>query len=278
MNDQEYIYLRNRVFKITGLDIDCYKSEQTRRRLDAFMIRNNYSDIKVYCSLLENDPTKQRAFLDYLAINVSEFFRDYQQFKYLQTTIIPRLLTNSTRLNIWSAACSCGQEPYSLAMILEEISPGRHHSIIASDIDETALDQARNGGPYNIADVKNIDKLLLAKYFIRKETGFWIDDLIRKKIVFKHHNLLNDVFEQNYDLIVCRNVIIYFSDVVRNNIYKKFYNSLKTGGVMFLGGSEVVLLPSQQGFSMLNPSFYRKEALNSDSTKLRGVLTVGSKE
>lgn len=278
MNDQEYAYLRNRVFKITGLDIDCYKTEQTRRRLEAFMTRNNYPDIKAYCSLLEYDRAKQRAFLDYLAINVSEFFRDSQQFKYLQTVIIPKLLERSSRLIIWSAACSCGQEPYSIAMILEEICPGRHHAIIASDIDETALDQARNGGPYNPADVKNVDKLLLAKYFIHKENGFWIDDRIRKKIVFKHHNLLNDAFEQNCDLIVCRNVIIYFSDVVRNNIYKKFHSSLKIGGIMFLGGSEVVLLPSQQGFSMLSPSFYRKEALNSDSIKLRGVLAVGSKE
>jgi chemotaxis protein methyltransferase CheR len=278
MNDQEYAYLRNRVFKITGLDIDCYKTEQTRRRLDAFMVRNNYPDTKAYCSLLENTPAKQREFLDYLAINVSEFFRDSSQFKYLETTIIPHLLANCSRLTIWSAACSCGQEPYSLAIILEETSPGRHHSIIATDIDETALDQARSGGPYNMADVKNVDKLILAKYFIRKETGFWIDERIKKKITFKHHNLLSDSFEQNLDLIICRNVIIYFCDVVRNNIYKKFHSSLKTGGVMFLGGSEVVLLPSQQGFSMLNPSFYRKEALNSDSTKLRGVLAVGSKE
>jgi chemotaxis protein methyltransferase CheR len=196
--------------------------------------------------------------LDYMAINVSEFFRDLPQFKILKGEVLPKLLATSTRLNIWSAACSCGQEPYSLAMLLEEVSPAYRHRIIATDIDESALDQARNGGPYTTYDVRNVEKTLLLKYFIKKDTGYWIDDKLKKKIIFQHHNILKDNFEQNFDLIVCRNVIIYFSEEVRDGLYKKFHNSLKPTGVLFLGGSEVVLRPWDQGYGMMYPAFYNK--------------------
>jgi chemotaxis protein methyltransferase CheR len=277
MNDQEYSYLRNHIYKLTNVDLDCYKSEQMRRRLDGFLNRYNYTHVAAYCNLLETNPDKQTEFLDFMAINVSEFFRDAEQFKYLKKTVIPQLLEHHPKLNIWSAACSCGQEPYSIAMILEEFSTSFHHVITATDIDESALQQAKNGGPYSLADIKNVEKPLLEKYFIKKENGYWIDEKIKKKITFKRHNLLHDPFDVNFDLIVCRNVIIYFSDVVRDNIYKRFHSSLKPGGFMFLGGSEVVLLPSKNGFSMINPSFYRKDALNLVTAKSRNVFSEVAK-
>jgi chemotaxis protein methyltransferase CheR len=208
--------------------------------------------------MLENTPDKQREFLDYMAINVSEFFRDMPYFNNLKKSIFPHLINVSRRLNIWSAACSCGQEPYTLAMILEEISPGVQHRIIATDIDESALKQARSGGPYILYDIRNVEKPLLDRYFIKGPTGYSVCDQIKKKIIFKHHNLLHDPFENNYDLIVCRNVIIYFSEEVRDRLYSQFREALKPHGVLFLGGSEVVLRPAQQGYKMVSPSFYNK--------------------
>jgi chemotaxis protein methyltransferase CheR len=94
-----------------------------------------------------------------------------------------------------------------------------------------------------------------------------VNESIKKKIVFKHHNLLCDLFENNYDLIICRNVIIYFSEPVRDNLYMKFREALKNTGILFLGGSEVVLKPGQQGYSMLSPSFYRKSAIEDAAVK-----------
>jgi chemotaxis protein methyltransferase CheR len=273
MNDQEYSYLKNKIYKLTNLDINCYKDQQMRRRLDMFVAKCNYPTVIDYCKVLENNPDKQREFLDFMAINVSEFFRDKPQFNILQNFIIPYLIANSYRINIWSAACSCGQEPYSLAMILEETCPHVHHRILATDIDESALKQARNGGPYTAYDVRNVEKKFSDKYLIKNESGYWVDEKIKRKVIFQHHNILNDSFEQNYDLIICRNVIIYFSDVVRDNLYLKFNNSLKGGGVLFLGGSEVVLSPGKQGFSMLHPAFYQKSATPSDTHKVISRLS-----
>jgi len=265
MNDQEYTYLKSRIYKVTNLDIDCYKTQQMRRRLDAYVTKTNFPTVIAYCNMLEKSPEKQRELLDYLAINVSEFFRDTKQFETLQKIVLPEKLAENRRLNIWSAACSCGQEPYTISMILEELSPEYHHRIMATDIDESALKQARNGGPYTAYDVRNVPPLYLTKYFTKNDQGYWIVEKLKRKIIFQSHNMLRDPFETNYDIIVCRNVIIYFSEIVRDNLYQKFHKSLKPDGILFLGGSEVVLRPSQQGFSMLHPAFYRKMALGPDA-------------
>jgi chemotaxis protein methyltransferase CheR len=277
MNDQEYSYLRDKLFECTKLDINCYKTQQMRRRLDAFVAKYNYQSIPAYCEILKNNKDKQRELLDFMAINVTEFFRDARPFERLQKEVIPQLLAASPRLNIWSAACSGGHEPYSLAMILEETSSRYHHRILATDIDESALEWARNGGPYTLADVKNIPKNILEKYLYRNETGYWIDSNIKKKIIFQRQNLLYDSFEGNFDLIVCRNVIIYFSEPVRNMLYKRFHASLKPGGVMFLGGSEVMLSPNEFGYTMLFPSFYRKAVNTAGKTTSVSTLSEALK-
>lgn len=272
MNDQEYSYLKRQILKITDLDINCYKGQQMRRRLDTFVAKHNFPTVVAYCNMLETSPDKQRELLDYMAINVSEFFRDLPQFKILKNEVLPALFAVSTRLNIWSAACSCGQEPYSLAMLLEEMSPNIHHRILATDIDESALEQAINGGPYTSYDIRNVEKRQAEKFLVKKEAGYYVDDRLKKKIVFQHQNILNDNFEHNFDLIVCRNVIIYFSEEVRDNLYKKFHSSLKPTGVLFLGGSEVVLKPWDQGYSMLYPAFYKKID-NTSGTKDKSHLS-----
>jgi chemotaxis protein methyltransferase CheR len=258
MNDLDYNLLKSKILKLTKLDINSYKTQQMRRRLDAYILKQNFPSVAEYCVMLEKSPDKQREILDYMAINVSEFFRDTVHFNNLRKTIFPMLMHDSHRLNIWSAACSCGQEPYTLAMILEEITPGAQHRIIATDLDESALKIARNGGPYTPYDVRNVEKNFLLKYFTINGGNYFVNESLKKKIVFKHHNLLCDPFEINYDLIICRNVIIYFSEPVRDNLYLKFREALKPNGILFLGGSEVVLKPGQAGYQMLSPSFYRK--------------------
>jgi chemotaxis protein methyltransferase CheR len=275
MIDQDYEYLKSKIYKLTNIDINCYKSQQMRRRLEAYLVRNNYPNVGAYCSMLEKNQDKQRELLDYMAINVSEFFRDPSRFEILAKTVLPELLQIHHRLNIWSAACSCGQEPYSLAMLLDQTGPG-HHRILATDIDQSALTQARNGGPYLQYEVRNVEKRYLDKYFSKNEAGYWVNDDIKKKIIFQRHNLLSDPFEINFDLIVCRNVIIYFSEIVRDHLYKKFHDSLRLGGVLFLGGSEVVLRPAEQGFSMINPAFYRKQPVDAEKSGMsRDMSEVG---
>ena len=165
MNDKEYTYLKGKIFRSTNIDLDGYNSQQMRRRLEGFIDRYNSSNVIAYCRMLEQDGGKVKELLDFLTINVSEFFRDQPQFQCLRTLVLPKLLERRSRLNIWSAACSRGQEPYSIAMMLEEICPGQGHRILATDIDEGALAWAKKGGPYPPADVRNVEKRLMRRFF-----------------------------------------------------------------------------------------------------------------
>jgi chemotaxis protein methyltransferase CheR len=259
MNDQEYSYLKNRISKLTNLDIDSYKSQQMRRRLEGFVAKSGAPNAASYCCLLEKDQHKRRELVDYLAINVSEFFRDEKLFQYLKTVVLPELLGKNFRLNLWSAACSCGQEAYSLAIMLEELcQPDRKYRILATDIDQSAMQTARSGGPYPPSEIKNLDQHVLARYFSQTGEGCFVVEGIRKKVEFRYHDLLRDNYERGFDLIVCRNVFIYFSDTIRACLYQKFHQALKEGGVLFIGGSEVMHRPHDLGFSILCPSFYKK--------------------
>jgi len=256
MNDQEFAYLKNRILKLTNLNLDGYKEQQIRRRLDVYLERTARLNVYEFSQALARDPARRRELIDYLAINVSEFFRDPNQFSYLKTDVLPELKKNRSRLNIWSAACSCGQEPYSLAMYLEDISCAYH--ILATDIDTSALDKAGKGGPYTDQDIRNIDARYLKMYFNHDSSGYWVKRTLAKNITFKMHNIQSDLFSKGYDLIVCRNVIIYFSEAIRDIIFRKFHESLNPGGILFIGGSEAILHPEKIGFKTMRPSYYIK--------------------
>ncbi len=258
MNDQEYSYLKIMVAKLIKLDLDAYKSQQMRRRLDGFIARSNSSSVAEYCRMLEQDREQQNKLQNFLPINVSEFFRDQPQFRRLKDLVLTKLLRRNSRLNIWSAACSCGQEPYTIAIMLEELCPHHNHRILATDIDGQALEQARSGGPYPPAEIRNVDKQLLQRFFVKAEDGCRVVDRIKRAVEFRQQDLLRNVFERGFDLVVCRNVVIYFCDEAKNKLYEKFYHSLKEDGVLFTGGTEVILQTGALGFAQLCPSFYRK--------------------
>ena len=256
MDDQEFSYLKEKIRQYTRMDLDGYKSQQVRRRLEGY-IRRFSGSVQEYAARLEKDPALCRELVDYLAINVSEFFRDSHYFTYLKADVLPELRKTKARLNIWSAACSCGQEPYTLAMILEGMG-NTAYRILATDIDLSALESARNGGPYTEQDVRNIATHLRNKYLIYRDGAYWVHESLRHHITFKVHNVQSDPFERGFDLILCRNAIIYFSDVVRDKIYQNFHISLNSGGVLFIGGSEAILHPNKIGFQTLRPPFYVK--------------------
>ncbi len=255
MNDQEFTYLKKTIKQYASLDLDGYKVQQIRRRLEGYVHRFTES-VPVYCRMLESNPALCRELVDYLAINVSEFFRDASYFEYLNKEVLPMLLKDHPRLNVWSAACSNGQEPYSLAILMEEMKVP--YRVIGTDIDLSALETARRGGPYSKQDVRNVEPHLLKMYLELRNDGYWIKESLTKKVQFKVHNLQSGTFERGFDLILCRNAIIYFSDQVRDEIFKDFHASLKEGGVLFIGGSEAILHANAIGFKVLRPPFYAK--------------------
>jgi chemotaxis protein methyltransferase CheR len=160
---------------------------------------------------------------------------------------------------VWSAGCSHGHEPYSLAILLAETTGlHRHHLIQATDIDRSALQRAQAGGPYSASDLANVPLDLRARYFRVDGDQYYVVDDLRRKVTFAHHNLLADPFEEEFDLIVCRNVVIYIKAEAKVRLYQRFHDALRAGGVLFLGGTEVVSKPSSLGFELLNVSLYRR--------------------
>jgi chemotaxis protein methyltransferase CheR len=258
LTEQEYTYLKRKVLKLTNINLDNYKSQQMRRRLDGFFAHIQAKTVVDYCHILERDPDMLEELRNFLTINVSEFFRDMTPFEQLRKIILPKLLKNTHRLNIWSAGCSHGQEPYSIAIILENIFPFHSHRILATDIDMDALRQARAGGPYSADDVKSVPPTLIRKYFSHSHGDYRVVDRIRHRVEFRQQNLLCDNFEKGFDLIICRNVTIYFTEEAKKELNKKFYQALKDGGVLFIGGTEVMLDVTSVGFKGLLASFYQK--------------------
>jgi chemotaxis protein methyltransferase CheR len=260
MDEMEYTFIKRKVLQLTGVDLDCYKSQQVQRRLKTYLVRSGQPDWHKFFHHIQNDPAAINQFKDYLTINVSAFFRDEDKFTQLQQTIVPELLRGHPTLRVWSAGCSHGHEPYSLAILLAE-STGfyRQHYILATDIDRSAVTRAQAGGPYSAEEVSKVPAPLLERYFRAQNDGHYVTENLRRRITFRYQNLLSDPFERNFDLIVCRNVVIYFTSEVKERLYQRFYAALRPGGILFVGGTEVIPRTTQIGFETAGISFYRRK-------------------
>ena len=258
MTDQEYILIKKKIRELIKFELDYYSPNQMMRRLDGLIIRSKAAGVAQYCQLLENNPAEVAKLEDFLTINVSEFFRDGVPFKTLKEKILPAMLQEQLKLNIWSAGCSNGAEAYSVAILLDRLSPYRTHRILATDIDKNILTQAKAGGPYLAADIKNVPEELVEKYFRKTGDIYTVADDIRNKVTFKQHDLTRDPFEKNFDLIICRNVVIYFTDEAKKKIRRRFIDAMKMNGILFIGATETMLDANDTGFIRLSPCFYKK--------------------
>ncbi|MGH4050343.1 MAG: CheR family methyltransferase [Clostridium sp.] len=252
----DLIYFQQWVLKEYNIDLSAYKSNQLHRRILSLMSRVEVSSVEEYIKLLKKDPSQKQKFLDFITINVTEFFRNSEIFDELTKKITSELPYNSG-LKIWSAACSIGAEPYSLAMIMDNLSPRVNHKIIATDIDSTILSKAKNG-EYVYSEVKNVPKQFMDKYFVKNGDKYCINQKIKKMVEFKKHDLILDNFEGNFDLVVCRNVVIYFNGDVKDKIYKKIGQSLKKGGLLFVGATESIYNYKEYGFEKTSTFIYKK--------------------
>lgn len=260
-----YFKLKKNIHSILGINLDAYKDEQMRRRLDAWLVRSGAKDWNEYFDRVKSDSNEFARFRNYLTINVTEFFRDTDKWDQLQNRILPELFKEAaqlypmgTGLKVWSAGCSIGAESYSLAILLDELSRGRKNFLLATDLDRGALTKAQAGGPYTEEDVKNISPARRTNYLKTAGAPHHIADKLIKQITFREHNLLSDPYEKNLDLIVCRNVVIYFTAEAKDYIFKNFQAALRPGGILFVGGTEIIPRPQEIGFSSNGISFYKK--------------------
>jgi chemotaxis protein methyltransferase CheR len=245
------------VLKEFNINLSAYKSNQLHRRILSLMSRVGAATVDEYITLLKRDKTHKQRFLDFFTINVTEFFRNPEFFEDLKNKISTELLPMNKDLKVWSAACSIGSEPYSLAMILEEVASEGKHSILATDIDNTILDRAKKS-EYAVSEIKNIKKDYLDKYFTQINEKYIISTKLKNMVTYKKHDLILESYEKNFDLIVCRNVVIYFTQEVKNDIYKKFSLSLKKGGLLFVGATESIYNYKDYGFEKSSTFIYKK--------------------
>lgn len=253
----DLVYFKQWVYRKFGIDLTAYKENQLHRRLLSLMSRVGVNSVDEYISLLEKDASQRQKFLDFITINVTEFFRNPEIFYELENVIKNNLLQNKNSLKIWSAACSIGAEPYSVAMLLDDIIPYGNNKIIATDIDETILKRAK-AGKYVYSEVKNVKNDFMQKYFKIENDSYFICDKIKRMVDFKKQDLILDEYEKNFDLILCRNVVIYFNQDVKDKIYQKFSNSLNQGGLLFVGATESIFNYRNFGFEKASTFIYRK--------------------
>ena len=255
----DYEKFKKDVFALTKIDLNAYKEKQMRRRIDTLIGKNKITSYTDYVALIKKDKEKFEQFVNFLTINVSEFYRNPEQWKILDTEVFPALIKKfGKNIKIWSAACSTGDEPYSLVMALSKHLPLSNIKIIANDIDKQVLDTARMG-LYNEKSIASVPEDLKKKYFTKVGASYQISDEIKKRVEFKEHNLLKDPYPSGCHLIVCRNVVIYFTEEAKDKIYENFYQSLAQGGVLFIGSTEQIMNYKELGFNR-NKSFFFEKA------------------
>jgi chemotaxis protein methyltransferase CheR len=252
---------RKRAYHLTGLDLTSYKAPQMHRRLTALLARLKVDSFTAYASLLERNAERRQEFKDYVTINVSEFFRDTDRFGDLERRVLPALLADGKPVKVWSAGCSIGAEPYSLAIALRELGPGRAHSILATDIDQTILDRARAARGYLASDIRNVGAERVSRWFTKDADGrYSVGAQPRSMVTFQKHDLLRDRYPSGpFDLVACRNVVIYFTEDAKDRIYQGFVDALRPGGILFVGGTEAIMRPQALGLQVHGAGFYRKE-------------------
>lgn len=266
MEPETYTTIKSAVRRLLKIDLSYYKDEQMKRRLDSWLVRNNMQNWNQYLKVLAESPSELARFRDYLTINVTEFFRDPDRWHQLSKQIIPALLSDHKAraslagLKTWSAGCSIGVEAYTLAMLLDDAARYRKHTILATDLDRSALQKARARGPYTKEEGRNLLREQRQRYIDEREDGsFYVKESLAKMVEFREHDLLQDSYETGFDLIVCRNVVIYFTNDAKSSLFAKFTAALRSGGVLFLGGTEIIPRPADYGLRSIGVSFYQKE-------------------
>lgn len=255
----DYEYFKKAIFDLTKVDLNAYKEKQMKRRIDTLINKNGIVGYDKYVQTLKTDKVRFDEFVNYITINVSEFYRNADQWALLDREIIPELVKKfGKNLKVWSAACSTGDEPYSLVMALSKHIPLNQIKILATDLDKQVIEKAKMG-LYSEKSIVAVPADLKQKYFTKIGPSYQISDEIKKRVEFKEHNLLRDTYPSEYHMIVCRNVLIYFTEEAKDEVYVKFQKALANGGILFIGSTEQIINHKDVGFERKNSFYYEKK-------------------
>jgi chemotaxis protein methyltransferase CheR len=253
----DYVAFCEGVRGLCDIDLLQYKRGQMERRVRSFAQRRGHDGLAPYLNLLTGDPTARDEFLDRVTINVSNLWRNPEQWDRLQTEIVPALAADG-RLRAWSAGCSYGAEAYTLAAVCRLAAPTAVTSILGTDIDRRAIERAR-AGDFSAEDVRDAPPKALARFFEADGERWRPAAELRALVSFELGDLLRLRPPANaYDLVLCRNTVIYFNEEVRDALHARLAATLRPGGVLVVGATERVTAPEAMGLQPVSPFTYRK--------------------
>lgn len=239
------------ILEKTGIDLSYYRDSYLERRIRVRMRKSGFSNFFNYIEKLESDFEERKKFIDEIGINVSYFFRNKTTFEEIRRLIIPELRNRKT-IYIWSAGCASGEEPYSLAIILNE-EKIENYKILATDIDSEIIEKAKEG-IYSPDKFIETPKEFIEKYFSKINEKYKIVEYLKKNITFFLHDVIKKPPLFNFDLVLCRNVVIYFIKDKQKIVFENLYNSLKKGGFLVLGKTEFLPFEFNDKFDYISKS------------------------
>jgi chemotaxis protein methyltransferase CheR len=264
ISDEEFNTLVDFVYNRYGINLS-KKRQLVEGRLSHTIKDRGFSNFKEYMQLLINDRTgdEMTTFLNKITTNHSYFARETEHFDFLMAQVLPYLEKSRTgELRIWSAGCSAGQEAYNIAMTMDQYFGTRKSQwdtrILATDISMNVLNKGK-AAIYPEDNIKDLPQQWKTKYLNRLPDGsYQVNEKLRKEVIFKIFNLMDPfVYKKPFDIIFCRNVMIYFDQETRNKLVDKFYQATAEGGVLFIGHSEV-LDKEHTRYKFIKPSIYQR--------------------
>lgn len=276
MNTADFELLAELLKKESGLIVTPDKAYLLESRLMPVARKREFADIAALVLKLRAMPERSLVndIVEAMTTNETSFFRDIRPFERFENTVLPFLLEarKTKKLRIWCAAASSGQEPYTLAMLMNEkglYDQGWNIEIIGTDIDNSVLDRAREGIYTQFEVQRGLPVKLLMKYFSQKDDKWQINEDIRSKVKYSQLNLLKPFsVVGSFDIIFCRNVLIYFDQETKGDILDRMANNCAKDGFLFLGGAETVMgitksfvaMPQERGLYVLNDSEHLSSA------------------
>jgi chemotaxis protein methyltransferase CheR len=275
--------LKELLIQEKGFDLEAYKERCILRRIYLKVRSKGHSDLGSYYRELSRDREELERLFQYMTINVTEFFRNPTAFTYLERKVLPRLMAEQSvhgRFRVWSAGCSSGEEPYSLAITLLRVKK-RHRiptpfTVLATDVDDTILARAKVGR-YSPEALKNLDDEGVRDYFVEEEGLLSISDEVRKCVTFRTEDVLRDNPGKDQSMIVCRNLLIYFSRENQEQIISRFSRKIHPGGYLMLGKAETLIGRNRLFFQSISPTerIYRlRDTPLSDGNAQPGLIDL----
>ncbi|HII02268.1 TPA: protein-glutamate O-methyltransferase CheR, partial [Methanosarcinaceae archaeon] len=247
--DPDLELLKRAIKKNLGFNCEQYKESHFRRRINVRVRATNSSSYAEYLKILKKDQDEYRNLIEALTVNVSEFFRNPETYTVIEKEVLPALIKSKSNslvksIRIWSAGCAAGEEAYSLAILLHMLLDkefGKYRiSIMGTDIDSSSLEKARKG-VYGENVLKNVDEKTRERYFIKKGGMYQVTDQLKNITHFKQHDLISGPKLSHFDMIICRNVMIYFNKEIQEQLHLDFYKALSQGGFFIIGKAETLL-------------------------------------